>query len=318
MTTGKNRRAMKNKVRLIDVNIVSSYMGRFLTVIVTVAVLAITVSALVSDGGNPHRRTLVLGVAADGNEPEYPEHFEPLKAVLARESGRLVELRRVSTNPEPACELYVMPAVDFLERDYDGQLVPVYSICALAGGRDNAVLLSRPGWQETDLSSLAASDVVFARPASGGCFWLQLEALEARGFTPPADLRDLRFAPGPRVVLEVMTGGCKLGACRQRDVLSLLESGALRDGDVAFVQSIPAPPDQIFACRKGDVEYFTKLLQKVATSLADARPPAAADETILLLKAHGIRSLRPVATGEMGAVGELLSRNQSRNTFPNL
>ncbi|MCK5617844.1 MAG: hypothetical protein KAJ17_00515, partial [Candidatus Krumholzibacteria bacterium] len=108
---------MKNKVRLIDITVVSAYMGRFLTAIVSAMVIAVTVSALVSKGGIRDHQTLSVGVPPMRGVVDTEDYFEPLRLLLALESGRKVEVNSHTPGWCDRCELHLLPIAEFVAAD---------------------------------------------------------------------------------------------------------------------------------------------------------------------------------------------------------
>lgn len=309
---------MKNKVRLIDINIVSSYMGQFLTAIVAALVFAITISALTSKGGVRDHLTLVMGVAPVGTGDETLDYYEPIRCLLAKETGRSVTVHSLEGGWDSGCELYITPVEEFLHRSEEAGLTPLYTTCRASRGRDSAVLISRPGWDPSGLSALTPADVIFAGAGSPNGCWLQLHLLEKEGFAAPGGLNALNFAPvpsgGSRVVFEVLMGGYTLGACRKSDLDDMVEAGSLREGEVVVVRDVPALPERIIACRKKDQDYYSGLFQKISVRLSTPTRSPRTDDTAELLEARGIRSLRPVTSEELSLASDLFAQIRRRNS----
>lgn len=310
---------MKNKIRLIDINIVSSYMGRFLTAIVAVLVLSITVAALVDEDGNRDHKVLVLGVAGLGSTEKTLEYYEPFKDFLARSSGRAVKVRVIDGEIDPECELYLLPWREYFYGGRNLALLPIYSVCRVSGGRDSAVLIVRGDRDAADLTALGPSDVVFAHPHSFNGFLIQLRALESRGaggFAVPVDPGELHFVGPPgaetRVVYEVLLGRYTAGACRRSDVDRLVEAGELARDEIAVSLAMPALPEQIIACREADREYYLDLLESMATRLASPGGSTSERDTAALLRSRRIRSLRPVIPEEVALAEELYDQARER------
>lgn len=311
--------AMKNKLQLIDINIVSAYMGRFLTAIVTVIVLVITVSALVSRGGIRDHLTLVIEVpAAAGPAPgggaAAGEFYEPLRYLLARETGRTVRVQTRENEWCDKCELFVLPIEDFIVGQKKRELVPVYSITPTEGRRDAAVLVARRGTQY--IGTPAPDDVVFADPRSVNGCWVQLALLESEGFAAPEKVESLRFAPSPGdanwVVFAVLFGRFSVGACRQSDLLDLVDQGSADGEELTVVRSSPAVPEVVLACRPADAEYYRNVLRLTAARLADPSPSGKDRDAVELLKSRGVRSLLPVTQDELKRAIELFDRMEGR------
>lgn len=290
---------MKNKVRLIDITVVSEYMGRFLTAIVSAIVIVITVSALVSKGGVRDHKTLLVGVPPMQGVDATEDYFEPLRLLLALESGRTVEVDSHTPGWCRQCELHLLPIAEFVAVAAERDLVPIYSICRTRSGADAAVVVAR----SDDIRSLVPTpqNVMFVDPQSVNGCWVQLAQLESRGFASPDRVASLRFAPMPsaaRVVYSVLTGASAYGACRQSDLTELAAAGDLDRNELQVVFSSPAVPELVVACRPADAEYYRHLLSRSAARIAVLESSGRVREVVELLKSRGMRSLRPVSQDE--------------------
>ena len=186
---------MNNKIRKIDINIVSAYMGRLLPVIVMLMVLAITLSAVVGVGGLRDHVILVVGVPQNGGTGSAQERYAPLRQLLARETGRTVSLSPRGTDWNDGCDLYLLETGEFVKEREKRGLVAVYSFSRMQRRSDAAILVSRRGSQPPAFPG--RDDVIFADPRSiNGC-WVQLAFLDSTGFETPERIEDLRFAPPP-------------------------------------------------------------------------------------------------------------------------
>jgi hypothetical protein len=307
---------MKNKIRMIDINFASAYMGRFLTLGVTVLVVAVTVSALVSGGGLRDHRTLILEVP--GGVHGGPEaRFGPFRDLLAAETGRAVRERVRQDGWCDECDLFVFPIIEFIDGRALRDLVPLYAIERMKRGRDAAVLIARAGEALSD-SIPPADEIMFSHPRSFNGFWLQLEVLESRGFHAPEKLQSLRFAPasdtGIRVAYAVALGDCVVGACRASDVAEAEKQGGIERGELSVIHSTPAVPEVIVACRPDDVDYYRNLLAQTAAQIAAPEPDSRWREAVELLESRGMRSLRPVSREEVARAVSL--RDAIEKRFP--
>ena len=307
---------MKNKLRMIDINIVSAYMGRFLTAIVTVVVLVITISALVGRGGIRDHLTLLVEVPAavtDGADAA-AEQYEPLRYLLAQETGRTVKVHVREADSCEECELFVLALEDFITGRGKRELVPLYSINPMERKRDAAVLIARSGAHGPIRP--APDDVVFTDPRSANGCWIQLALLESEGFAAPEQIGSLRFAPSPGspawVVYAVLFGEFALGACRQSDLDELVSSGGVKSDELAVVRSVRAVPEIVLACRPEDVDYYRSVLRLTAARLAEPGPTGWDRDATELLKSRGMRSLLPVFPEELERAEELYERMEGR------
>jgi hypothetical protein len=290
---------MDNKMRVIDINIVSAYMGRFLTIIITLMVMAITLSAIVGGDGFSGQKNLVLGVPQNGGNGEMQERDAALSQLIAGETGRSVAIRLCGVDWDDGCDLYLLEAGEFVEEREKRGLVALYSVGRKQSGGDAAILVSRRGARVPD--SPGRNDVIFMGPRSiNGC-WLQLAFLESAGFETPERIGDLSFAPTPgggtRTVFSVLFGEYPLGACRTSDVAALVEAGDIEKNELVVVGSLPALPETVLACRVEDTDYFEAVFRNIAVTMVF---PAARDrETVDRLRIHGFQSLRPVTPDEL-------------------
>lgn len=313
---------MKNKLRLIDINIVSAYMGRFMTLFVMAAVLAVTISALFSKGGVRDHLTLTIQVPSGRSADDALDFYEPLRYLLAKETGRTVRVqapappaaRPTSDNWCGECELYVLPMEDFVASREEQRLTALYSISPTEHRRDTAVLIKRHG--ETIPAVLTQDDVVFTSPKSVNGCWVQLLLLESEGFAAPETIASLRFAPvvggATWVVYAVLFGEYAVGACRQSDLAALVSTGSLRGDEITVVRTSPAVPEVVLACRSEDAGYYRGLLETISAKLADPNPPGTDRDAIELMKSRGMRSLLRVSQDELGRATALFDRMRGR------
>ena len=82
---------MKDRIKPIDVSILSTYMGRSLTIVVTVVVVGIAISAYLA-GGGPERNTISVCVPAGSSAIAAMRTYEPLRALLSKVTRRPADL----------------------------------------------------------------------------------------------------------------------------------------------------------------------------------------------------------------------------------
>jgi hypothetical protein len=306
---------MKNKLRMIDINFASMYMGRFLTLGVTALVLAITISALTGAGGLRNHRPLVLEVPGSGGAGEALVRFQPLRDLLALETGRAVRVQVRGDQWSGDCDLFVFPVGEFLRAPHTRDLVPIYSIEPLKQRRNTAVLVARTK-EPVSESPPAANAVMFSHPRSLNGFWLQLEMLESEGFRVPERIQSLRFAETPgagtRVVYSVAMGQSDLGACRASDLADAVREGGIARGELSIVHSRPSLPEVVVACRTEDVDYYRLVLARTAARMAVPEPAGRWQDAVALLDGKGMRSLRPISEEELERAAALHEKMEER------
>lgn len=244
---------MKNKIKVIDFSIVSTYMGRYLTAVVAVLMFAITLSALLSGGGTPVEGTVIVGVPSRGDAETTLDFFEPLRSLLERNIAMTVRLEVCEDSWPESCDFLVMSVHEFQRLRESESLVAIFSV-EPPGGWSGAAIIAGGSVGEIP-SDVSGDDALFTAPHSiNGC-WVQLRALEERGVVFPAMLDELEFAPPPghaeRVVYSVATGRYRLGAVPRRVVSRMISEGKIAADEVAIVATLPSMPETVLCHREG-------------------------------------------------------------------
>ena len=299
---------MKDKIKPIDLSIISTYMGRSLTLVIALFVVGVAISALVSGGDAQHN---IIDICVYDERPSRVMRvYEPLRLLLRDETRRPVVLH-AGNERHLQCDLFVMSTHDFLTRSDALGIEAIYEIRRTAKSNDSAILIARS--QETiDYSRLSPEDVVFSDPHSVNGFWVQLSMLSKEGFRMPGSLSELRFAGSEgdqsRVVLGVVYGAYRLGACTLSDVASLAERGVIGGEEIAVLARENVLPETVIAARKGQTRYYTRKLKNIARLVDEAASPVNQPETVRLLKSYGVAALEPVSGEQMREVGGLFER----------
>lgn len=299
---------MKDNIKPFDVSILSSYMGKWLTAMVALFVIAVTLSALRS--GHAERNIVGICVTTEAVDEAV---FEPLRNVIAGETRRATTVTRCDAPARSAWDLYVMTTADFFRYEDDLDLEALYEITP-TDAVDRAIIVSKPG--DDDLSSISVDDVAFVGPGSVNGFLVQLSILEAEGFTVPATARGFRFEGGGgfavRLVLGVLNGDSRFGACRQSDISALVSNGVIEPGEFAVVRRGRALPENVIASHRSEAAYYRQKLRSVSEKLEragdDERFASGGCPTAPLLRAYGISWLRPVDGGRMNEARQLHQR----------
>ncbi|MGD8414102.1 MAG: PhnD/SsuA/transferrin family substrate-binding protein [Candidatus Latescibacterota bacterium] len=303
---------MKNKLRVIDINFASAYLGRFLTVGVTAAVLAITISALTSSGGLQNRSPIVLSVPGGSVAKGAVTNFEPLRELLACERGRAVRMVPRGNGWCEECDLYVLPIDQFLGSGRKNGLVPLYAVEPVDRGRNAAVLISRTGF-DTQARPPDPQDVLFTNPRSVNGFWVQLAALESEGFRAPDGVGSLNFAStGTRVVYSVALGQAAIGACPSSDLADAIAAGGIGRHELSVVQSFPAVPELLIACKPDDAGYYRPVLARISEMMAVGGDSGRRRKAVEMMKNAGMRRLRPVSEKELDRAAALIGEMSGR------
>ena len=287
---------MQNKIKVIDISIVSTYMGRYLTAVVAVLVVAITISALFSSGGWETTGDLVVAVPMRESDEETLRHFEPLRTLIEQRVGRSVRLEVRGQYWPEACHLYVMSIHEFHRVRDERQLTAIYSV-EPAGGLAGAVIISGGDSKETP-AGVSGADVLHMAPHSiNGC-WIQLRALEERGVVFAPSLEDLEYAPPPgraeRVVYSVALGQYRIGTVPRMAVDKMLSDRRIVPGEVTVVATFPSLPETVLCVRR------------------DALPPALGeDENGTLTRGESLHLSR-IDHSEMERIEELFEYVSSR------
>ena len=271
--------------------------GRYFTLIVTVVVLGLTAGAFFNNRG-------LFG--AGGLKIALPGGLPPAKArqrfaSLARQLASVSEGSVTYVEPSEGADLYIHSLVAFLEAGPKLGLVPLWSIAAAAGEREEAVLITAAAGP-ISFAQLSPSEVAFTAPDDPNGFWAQLAWLRERGFRIPERRSDFRFEGNGeysvRVVYGVLWGRYKIGACRISDLARLLDRGLLREGEVRIVAGTAALPDFIISARPEEAGRLTDRLAALPAVLS----PAGAESPLVIVPADetALRRARQLA-GDLAA-----------------
>lgn len=217
-------------------------LSRFETLITGAIVVAIAVSALVTE---PLRRGAVSLCVPERTDAE---GLERVRAALERALGRSVQLHAGRDRSGDGCELVVMSVHDWRALAGDVRPRPV----AVVAGARGAALISGEGGPRA-LADVVPDEILFTAPHSlDGC-WIQLESLRRVGFSAP--LEALRFAPAPgraeRVVFEVALGRVPAGAVPGDVLEGMLREGLVAEGEVRIIDLAPGVPE-VLLCRPAE------------------------------------------------------------------
>jgi hypothetical protein len=297
---------MKNKLQIIDVTIVSGYMGRFQTVIVALMVLAITAHALVTRGDARGHVTMTVAVPAS----EFGESvFEPFSRLIARRTSRSVVLTRGDW--ERPAEVYVMPAIEFMERREALGLRALFSVTA--ANRDQAVIVTRAG---TTSIPTDAGEVLFGPLRSLNACWVQLRALARDRVPVPVSADSLvcvSSGGGDRVISAVLSGAVEYGACRSSDIARLERRGVISPDEIGVVLEAPTLPEFIVAARAEDVGYVVNSLGGLGAVFEAPSSSPRDRDLVELLTERGFGSFHPTSGSQIADLETLLEFRAARS-----
>ncbi|NIM18965.1 MAG: PhnD/SsuA/transferrin family substrate-binding protein [Candidatus Latescibacteria bacterium] len=305
---------MKNKANLIDYNILSSYMGKFLTLIVTLLVLGITISALIGGGRDASGEVLTIGIALEEPLEQAISRYEHLSNLIGSQTRQAVEVVPYSS-PRETPDLYIVSLNKYLEIHKAVDLVPLFSVSDSRLDRDAAIIITADPPGEIDYGSIPASRVAFTDSISLNGFLVQLEMLESGGFRVPDRLGGLCFEGSAmhsaRVIFGVQWGTYTLGACLMSDLLFFIGRGLLNWSEIRVVARAEALPETIIAVPREKVEYFTPVLEAVNGILASDNPPFREEPAVVTMPA-GVERLAPVDDTQIERARELVVRAAAR------
>jgi len=301
---------MKNKIRLIDVSMLSSYMGKALTGVVTLFVIGIAVSALF-DGGGIERNVIRVCVPRGDRAGAAVNAWEPFRSLLGRETRRPVVVSECSGEWPRGFDVYVMPVDEFFENDTDLGVTALFEVGSQPDCADKAVVITREAGVPVDFSRVEPRDVAFADPRSINGYWVQAEALERRGLVLAG--QELPTFEGTRrdasrVIFGVLFGDYRFGACRLSEIVSLSERRVIDPREIHTVISSDALPDLVIAVDGGEAEYFSRKITALSSLLVARDPISTQGDTVRLLKALGVESIEPLGAQRLERTRGLFER----------
>lgn len=288
----------------------SSYMGRWLTLFVTIAVILIAVSAIFSGGLGSRRDIIKLCVPAGLHAGESIERFEPLRALLSRESRRPVVLVECADRWPADFDLFVAPVGEYLRQAEELPIAALFEVGTTDRHPDKAILVAGPASDGMDPPAARAGEIAFTDPQSVNGFWLQADHLEQKGVALEGEGFCFEGTPddGTPVIYSVLHGKYLWGACKFSELAALTDKGILESREVRVVYVVDALPEIVIGAREADSSYYSKKLGAVAALLRETELSTRRDNTVDLLKSNGIRRLDPVSSSRMERVTELFYR----------
>jgi ABC-type phosphate/phosphonate transport system substrate-binding protein len=307
---------MKDKIKPIDLSIISSYMGRSLTGAIALFVIAVAVSSLFS-GGGPQRN--IIDVCVFDSRTVWPrDAYAPFRMLLSGEARRPVVLHVCEENWDREYDLYILPTGVYLQYSARLGIEALYEVRHTQRPRDSAILVARPTDENVDFASMSPADVAFSTRSSINGFLIQLSILAERGFKMPAAVDQFRFEGGAgdesRVILGVLYGAYRLGACRLSDLSSLTERGVIRAGELTVVDRAEALPEIVIAAPSGEATYYRRRLKHIDALLDEITAPGDQNGSVRLLKSYGIKGLEPVDEGRIEKTRRLFEQYADRLT----
>jgi ABC-type phosphate/phosphonate transport system substrate-binding protein len=305
---------MKHKIELIDFSVISTIFGKYLTVLVTLVVFAITTSALFSNesgvGG-----VLKIAVASGNSSQDQLDRFEPFGRLLSSEMRRAVEIVPYSKN-EQEVDLYVLPLGQFIKQRRSLRLVPLRSLVDFIADEDIALMITAASNEFIAYDRLRPSDVAFSDSISANGFWLQLQDLEKKGFRVPERLNQLHFEGSEnhsfRIVLGVQWKKYTLGACSMSDLIFLENHGWLERDEIRIVSEIDALPEILFAATPEKADYLGDALENIDDILISPGGSHSLREAVSAMQAGGCRRLLPVKEDQLERAERLVQYLSAR------
>ena len=301
---------MKNKIRLIDVSILSSYMGKALTGLVTLFVIGIAVSALLN-GGGIERNVIRVCVPRGDSAGEAVDAWEPFRALLAGETRRPVIVSESAGDFPGGFDVYVMPVDDFFENESRLGVTVLFEIGSARARGDKALVITKSSAEPVDPSSVDPGDIAFADRRSVNGYWVQAGALAEKGVDVAA-AEGLRFEgtrrDATRAVFAVIFGGARFGACRLSEIASLAERGMIDPREIRTVIAGEALPELVVSADRRESEYFKKKIGAISTRLRERGALTSRGDAARLLEARGIEAIEPLPAPRLEQTRRLYER----------
>jgi ABC-type phosphate/phosphonate transport system substrate-binding protein len=174
------------------------------------------------------------------------------------------------------------------------------------------VIIVRSSDQEIDYSQLSPDDVAFSSRGSINGYFVQASMLAERGFGIPKSPCELHFIGSEqdqsRVVLSVIHGRYRLGACRLSTLARLRKNGVIGESEITVVGRAEALPEMLIAVPAEHVAYYSKKLEHISNQLSEVVSPPRQNQTVELLKARGVVALEPVDIERIEQARQLFER----------
>ena len=301
---------MKNKIRLIDVSILSSYMGKALTGLVTLFVIGIAASALLN-GGGVERNVIRVCVPKADRAGQALDAWEPFRALLAAETRRAVVLSESAGRIEGGFDVYVLPVPDFFENEAGLGATVLFEVGSKPERGDQAVVIARASDEAAGPAEIDPGEIAFADPRSVNGYWVQAGALAEKG-VDVAPVEDLRFEgtrhDATRVIFAVVFGSSRFGACRLSEIVSLAEKRMVDPREIRTVMTVDALPELVVAVDRRESEYFKKKVAAISERLRERSALSTRGDAARLLEARGIEAIDPLGASRLEQTRRLWAR----------
>ncbi len=261
----------RNRLYRLDYSMLSSYLGRWSTVLVFAVIILIAAGALFLEEDDIAHMPVVIGVY-DLDSAIVHRSLEDLARFVREKGGGDIRWSypREGDDPE-GCDFYLMGSLrlaPYLER---GELGCSLIVGAAEGRRySKGVVIANAG--RGDVAEGAAG-IAFTSPYSAAGFLSPYMAILSSGMDLSPGAVDMEFAgTGERVLCGVVFGAYRYGGISLERLRYFTERGLVREGEVEVVMQGESYPEMVLAAGRGGDERKLNRFRKRFLLLSSRMP----------------------------------------------
>jgi len=248
------RESMKrNRLFRLDYSMLSSYLGRWSTVLVFTVIILIAAGALFLEEDDIAHMPVEIGVY-DLDSAVVHQRLEDLARFVRGKGGGDIEWTYMGDGDEPeGCDFYIMTSLrlaPYLER---GELDCSLIATMMEGKRySRGVVIMKAGEGRDDGS---VDGAIFTSPFSAAGFLSPYRAIIASGVDLSPAVARIDFAgTEERVLYGIVFGSYRFGGISLERLQYFEERGMVREGEIEVVMQGESYPEMVFAASRNGEE----------------------------------------------------------------
>ena len=261
----------RNKLFKLDYSMLSSYLGRWSTVLVFTAIIIIAAGALFLEEDDIAHMPLRIGVF-DLDSVVVHQRLEDLARFVRGKGGGDIEWTYMRGTDDPeGCDLYLMTSLRFVSH-LEREELDCYLIVTMMEGRrySRGVVIKKTG-EGSDKGS--GTGVVFTSPFSAAGFLSPYRAIVSSGFDMSPTNASFDFAgTDERVLYGVIFGCYRFGGIGVERLRFLEERGLVRKGEIEIVMQGEPYPEMVLATDRSGEERKLNRFRENFLLLTDRMP----------------------------------------------
>ncbi len=285
----------RNRIVAIDYNMLSSYLGRWATVLVFSAIILLTAGALFLDENDFAHMSITIGVCAF-DSARANQSLRDLGDLMREKGAGDVKWRFIPESAEiGGCDFYLMTSIQASRFMAEKRLRCALLASVKEGQRyTRGAVIAKPG---AGLSTIELGRVIFTSPVSASGFlspYLALADACTGGLSGPEIIEFAGVDDGERrVIFGVLFGAYDAGGIGLERFLFLESRGVFRSGELEILLTGEALPEIVLAAESSMDRKMFRVFSRRLAGISERMP-------------HGLRA----GLLELGISGFVLPRDE--------